>query len=101
VIRKLWAYIKANGLQDSVNKRAINADAPPAPDLRQAAGDDVRARHSRWASPLLTVALERGRDYFRVTKMWFLSLTQGASAKATSGEASQHPVEPAGWLRPR
>ena len=27
MIKKLWAYIKANGLQDSVNKRAINADA--------------------------------------------------------------------------
>jgi DNA topoisomerase III len=27
VIKKLWDYIKANGLQDSVNKRAINADA--------------------------------------------------------------------------
>ena len=27
VIKKLWDYIKANGLQDAVNKRAINADA--------------------------------------------------------------------------
>ena len=27
VIKKLCAYIKANGLQDAVNKRAINADA--------------------------------------------------------------------------
>jgi DNA topoisomerase III len=27
VIKKLWDYIKANGLQDSANKRAINADA--------------------------------------------------------------------------
>jgi DNA topoisomerase-3 len=27
VIKKLWDYIKANGLQDSTNKRAINADA--------------------------------------------------------------------------
>ncbi len=27
VIKKLWAYIKANELQDTVNKRAINADA--------------------------------------------------------------------------
>jgi DNA topoisomerase-3 len=26
VIRKLWDYIKANGLQDSKNRRAINAD---------------------------------------------------------------------------
>jgi DNA topoisomerase-3 len=26
VIKKIWDYIKANGLQDSVNKRAINAD---------------------------------------------------------------------------
>ncbi|HYD74671.1 DNA topoisomerase III, partial [Ramlibacter sp.] len=26
VIRKLWDYIKANGLQDASNKRAINAD---------------------------------------------------------------------------
>jgi DNA topoisomerase-3 len=26
VIKKLWDYIKANGLQDSTNKRAINAD---------------------------------------------------------------------------
>ncbi|WBY00089.1 DNA topoisomerase III [Ramlibacter tataouinensis] len=26
VIRKLWDYIKANGLQDATNKRAINAD---------------------------------------------------------------------------
>jgi DNA topoisomerase-3 len=27
VIKKLWDYIKANGLQDTTNKRAINADA--------------------------------------------------------------------------
>ncbi len=26
VVKKLWAYIKKNGLQDSVNKRMINAD---------------------------------------------------------------------------
>ena len=26
VIKKLWNYIKANGLQDAANKRAINAD---------------------------------------------------------------------------
>ena len=26
VIKKLWAYIKRNGLQDSKNRRAINAD---------------------------------------------------------------------------
>ena len=27
VVKKLWAYIKKNGLQDSVNRRNINADA--------------------------------------------------------------------------
>ena len=27
VIKKLWDYIKAHQLQDSANKRAINADA--------------------------------------------------------------------------
>lgn len=27
VIKKLWDYIKAQGLQDATNKRAINADA--------------------------------------------------------------------------
>ncbi len=27
VIKKLWDYIKAHGLQDATNKRAINADA--------------------------------------------------------------------------
>jgi len=27
VVKKLWAYIKANGLQDQNNKRNINADA--------------------------------------------------------------------------
>ncbi|MBX2894225.1 MAG: hypothetical protein KF763_02190 [Cyclobacteriaceae bacterium] len=26
IIKKLWAYIKKNGLQDSKNKRMINAD---------------------------------------------------------------------------
>jgi DNA topoisomerase-3 len=31
VIRKLWDYIKANGLQDATNKRAINADAKLLP----------------------------------------------------------------------
>ena len=31
VIKKIWDYIKANGLQDSVNKRAINADAKLQP----------------------------------------------------------------------
>jgi chromatin remodeling complex protein RSC6 len=27
VTKKLWAYIKKNGLQDKVNRRMINADA--------------------------------------------------------------------------
>jgi upstream activation factor subunit UAF30 len=27
IIKKLWEYIRANGLQDSTNKRMINADA--------------------------------------------------------------------------
>ncbi len=27
VVKKLWAYIKKNNLQDSANKRMINADA--------------------------------------------------------------------------
>lgn len=27
VVKKLWEYIKSHGLQDSVNKRNINADA--------------------------------------------------------------------------
>jgi len=31
VIKKLWVYIKANGLQDAQNKRAINADAKLKP----------------------------------------------------------------------
>jgi DNA topoisomerase III len=31
VIKKLWDYIKANGLQDAANKRAINADAKLRP----------------------------------------------------------------------
>ncbi|MDB5874122.1 MAG: topA [Ramlibacter sp.] len=31
VIKKLWDYIKANGLQDANNKRAINADAKLLP----------------------------------------------------------------------
>ncbi len=26
VVKKIWVYIKANGLQDSVNRRNINAD---------------------------------------------------------------------------
>ena len=28
VTKKLWAYIKKNGLQDKANRRMINADAP-------------------------------------------------------------------------
>lgn len=28
VTKKLWAYIKKNGLQDSTNRRMINADLP-------------------------------------------------------------------------
>jgi DNA topoisomerase-3 len=31
VVKKLWDYIKANGLQDAKNKRAINADAKLKP----------------------------------------------------------------------
>ena len=31
VIKKLWDYIKANGLQDSKDKRSINADAKLLP----------------------------------------------------------------------
>ena len=29
--KKIWDYIKANGLQDATNKRAINADAKLQP----------------------------------------------------------------------
>ena len=28
VTKRLWAYIKKNGLQDKTNRRMINADAP-------------------------------------------------------------------------
>ena len=31
VIKKLWDYIKANGLQDAKDKRQINADAALLP----------------------------------------------------------------------
>ena len=31
VIKKVWDYVKAHGLQDSANKRAINADAKLLP----------------------------------------------------------------------
>jgi upstream activation factor subunit UAF30 len=31
VVKKLWIYIKANGLQDKKNKRMINADAKLKP----------------------------------------------------------------------
>ena len=31
VVKKIWAYIKRNGLQDSQNKRMINADAKLKP----------------------------------------------------------------------
>ncbi|WP_019573873.1 DNA topoisomerase III [Curvibacter lanceolatus] len=31
VIKKVWDYVKANGLQDATNKRAINADAKLLP----------------------------------------------------------------------
>ena len=31
VIKKLWDYIKANGLQDTKDKRVINADAKLKP----------------------------------------------------------------------
>jgi DNA topoisomerase-3 len=31
VIKKIWDYIKANGLQDKKDKRAINADAKLKP----------------------------------------------------------------------
>lgn len=31
VVKKMWDYIKKNGLQDKTNKRMINADATLAP----------------------------------------------------------------------
>jgi chromatin remodeling complex protein RSC6 len=31
IIKKIWAYIKKNGLQDSKNRRMINADAKLKP----------------------------------------------------------------------
>ena len=36
VVKKLWEYIKKNGLQDSANKRNINADA----NLKKVFGKD-------------------------------------------------------------
>jgi DNA topoisomerase-3 len=58
VIKKLWDYIKANGLQDAANKRAINADAKLAGGVRQAAGDDVRTGGDRRQAPLLKFAAQ-------------------------------------------
>ena len=31
VVKKMWTYIKTNGLQDKTNKRMINTDAKLAP----------------------------------------------------------------------
>ena len=31
VVKKLWDYIKANGLQDAADKRRVNADAKLRP----------------------------------------------------------------------
>ena len=31
VVKKVWTYIKSNGLQDKTNKRMINTDAKLAP----------------------------------------------------------------------
>jgi chromatin remodeling complex protein RSC6 len=31
VVKKMWCYIKTNGLQDKTNKRMINTDAKLAP----------------------------------------------------------------------
>jgi DNA topoisomerase-3 len=31
VVKKLWDYIKANGLQDAADKRKVNADAKLRP----------------------------------------------------------------------
>ena len=31
VVKKMWTYIKCNGLQDKTNKRMINTDAKLAP----------------------------------------------------------------------
>ncbi|HCE42764.1 MAG TPA: DNA topoisomerase III [Lentisphaeria bacterium] len=36
VTKKLWAYIKKNGLQDKKNKRNINADAKLQPIFKKA-----------------------------------------------------------------
>ena len=50
VIKKLWDYIKAKGLQDAKNKRCDQRRRQAAPGVRQAAGDHVRAgRHRRQA----------------------------------------------------
>ncbi len=35
VTKKLWAYIKKNGLQDKKNKRMINADAKLKPIFKK------------------------------------------------------------------
>ena len=43
VTKKLWAYIKKNGLQDKKNRRMINADAKPEGGVRrQGVGEHVR-----------------------------------------------------------
>jgi len=36
VTKKLWAYIKKNGLQDKKDKRSINADAALKPIFKKA-----------------------------------------------------------------
>jgi DNA topoisomerase III len=42
VVKKLWDYIKANGLQDAADKRKHQRRRQAAPGVRQAAGHHVR-----------------------------------------------------------
>jgi hypothetical protein len=89
VIKKLWDYIKANGLQDAANKRAINADAKLLPGVRQAAGDDVRAGRHRRQAPEVALA---------VTSATRSSQLPEVPTVRESGVAGTANFEAVGWL---
>ena len=53
MVKKLWAYIKKNKLQDTKNKRNINADETLKRLRRQEHGQHVRDDQARQQAPLL------------------------------------------------
>ena len=103
VIKKLWDYIKANGLQDATNKRAINADAKLLPVFGKPQVTMFElAGHRRQAPELIAMTLNHLNLTVTdpVETSQFLAKYNSACGRRAGMAACRCCMTTAGWYSP-